>query len=127
MATLVSRARFRHPPARLYGLYLDQAEHAKATKAQAKVQGRVGGSFSAWDGYCRGKILHLDPNHRIVQTWRASDWGKADSILILDFLPSPGGCEVRLTQVGVPPAQAAAVKKGWQEYYWRPFRDYLKG
>jgi len=31
-----------------------------------------------------------------------------------------------MTHVNVPDANAASITRGWSEYYWKPFRKYLK-
>lgn len=102
------------PPQRLYRTYLSSKLHGAAIGSTALIVPRVGGRFQAWGGYITGRNLQLVPNRRVVQSWRASDWAAdaADSILILDFEKVPGGTVLHLTQVGVPRALAASLRKG---------------
>jgi hypothetical protein len=63
-----------------------------------------------------------------VQSWRGSNWKKRDldSTLVLVFSRAPGGGRIAMTHVNVPDANAASITRGGSEYYWKPFRKYLK-
>jgi len=92
-------------PAKLYEFLMNSAKHTAATGMPAKISLKVGGKWSAFGGMIRGKNLVLIPNKMIVQTWRSSEWKKADpdSILIVSFdKSSGGGAQVDLVHVGVP-------------------------
>ena len=49
-------------PAEIYEAWLSSEGHAAMTGSPAQVDGKVGGEFSAWDGYIFGKTLELTPN-----------------------------------------------------------------
>ena len=66
------------PPEAVYHAWLDSAAHTAMTGGAAKIAGRVGGRFTAWDGYISGKTLALTPGARIVQSWRTSEFAAAD-------------------------------------------------
>ena len=70
---------------------MNSAKHTAATGMPAKISPKVGGKWSAFGGMILGKNLVLIPNRMIVQTWRSSEWKKADpdSILIVTFENSP--------------------------------------
>jgi uncharacterized protein YndB with AHSA1/START domain len=116
------------PPGRLYEMYLDSREHAKIIDAHARIVPKPGGRFSAWGGEISGTILQLVPGRLIVQSWRASDWNKADpdSTLILSFHRDRRGGRIELTHVNVPPRHLAGVRRGWRAFYWRPWRALLQ-
>ena len=117
-------------PTVLYELFMDSDKHSAATGAPAKISRRIGGKWSAFGGMICGKNLALLPNQMIVQTWRSTDWKKADpdSILVAQFEKSAsGGATVYLTHVGVPEHDHEGVTQGWIKYYWDPWRKYLKG
>jgi activator of HSP90 ATPase len=115
-------------PAKLYALFTDSAKHTAATGMPAKISRRVGGKWSAFGGMILGKNLVLIPNRMIVQTWRSSEWKKADpdSILVVTFEKSAsGGAQVDLAHVGVPEYDLDGVTKGWVKFYWEPWKEYL--
>ena len=58
----------------VYAAWLSSQGHTDMTGSPAQVDGRVGGKFSAWDGYIMGTTLELTPNQRIVQAWRTSEF-----------------------------------------------------
>ena len=119
---------FDATPAKLYDLFMDSAKHTAATGMPAKVSRKVGGKWSAFSGMILGKNLVLIPNRMIVQTWRSSEWKKADpdSILVVSFEKfASGGVQVHLTHVGVPEYDHQGVTDGWVKYYWEPWKAYL--
>ena len=107
---------------------MNSAKHTAATGMPAKISPKVGGKWSAFGGMILGKNLVLIPNRMIVQTWRSSEWKKADpdSILVVTFEKSAsGGAQVDLAHVSVPEYDREGVKKGWVKFYWEPWKAYL--
>lgn len=116
------------PPADVFRMYLDREAHAAITGGPVTVTPREETDFSAFDGAVSGRILHLVPGHRIVQTWRSNAFRKsdADSILILTLLPrGRRHTLLDLQQLNVPQGDYAAVCRGWELYYFLPWRAYL--
>ena len=116
-------------PAAVFDMYLDARSHAAITGAPAIVAARAGAEFAAFDKALRGRILHLVPRRLIVQTWRASQWKSSDldSTLILTLHPlGRAKTRIELVQVNVPDHDFAGVSQGWELYYWKPWREYLK-
>ena len=73
-----------HAPAKaIYDAWLNGPEHSAMTGSKATASRLVGGSFTAWDGYIRGKNLLLLENKKIVQSWRSSEFPEeaSDSVL----------------------------------------------
>ncbi len=115
-------------PAKLYEFFMNSAKHTATTGMPAKINPKVGGKWSAFSGMILGKNLVLIPNRMIVQTWRSSEWKKADpdSILVVSFEKSAsGGAQVELAHVGVPEYDHEGVTKGWVKFYWEPWKQYL--
>src|SRR5437870_2591355 len=50
------------------------SEHTAFTGAKATIEALVGGKHSAWDGYIVGENLALEPNRRILQSWRSKEF-----------------------------------------------------
>ena len=116
------------PPARLYAMYLNRAEHAAFTGAPVKIAARAGAHFEAFGGALTGTILQVVPNRLIVQSWRSTGFARRDldSTLVLSFWPAPGGGRIELTHVNVADTDFAGVSEGWSKYYWIPWRAYLE-
>ena len=78
--------------------------------------------------FLKGKTLLAKKNQMFVQTWRAKEWGKEklDSILTFVFRPIESGTELEMIHANVPDDDAESVKKGWNDYYWKPWQDYIK-
>lgn len=124
--TIQQSVRFRTSPQDLYELYIDSKKHSRSTGAPARINGKVGGKFTAFGGQLEGKILFLARGKQIVQVWRASHWKKDDwSILVLNFSKVAGGAQVDLVHIGVPPYDQKGVRQGWPKYYWRPWKKFL--
>lgn len=116
-------------PAELYKLFMNSASHTAATGSPAKISRKVGGKWSAFEGMIFGKNLALVPNRMIVQSWRSSAWKAEypDSILVVQFKKSAsGGAAVELAHVGVPKYDHRGVTQGWVEYYWKPWKEYIR-
>jgi activator of HSP90 ATPase len=128
MKAIQQSVEFRATPERLFEIYLDSKEHSEATGAPARLSRKPGGKFTAWGGQLAGKNLLIIPKRMIVQAWRATHWKSSDpdSILILTFSKSAGGGRVDLVHANVPEHDHKGVTRGWPEYYWQPWKEYLK-
>src|SRR5437868_309021 len=109
-------------PERVYQAWMDGEQHGWMTGAEAEVDPRVGGAFSAWGGYITGTTLELEPFHRIVQTWRSSDFqaGDPESKIEVVLDPAPGGTMLTLNHSNIPDGQGANYQHGWVESYFEP-------
>jgi uncharacterized protein YndB with AHSA1/START domain len=114
-------------PERVFRAWVSTEGHAAMTGSPAKVQPRVGGTFSAWDGYITGKTLALRPYSRIVQSWRTSEFSASDPDSQIEVViePAEGGALLTLTHTGVPEGQAESYESGWEESYFAPMREYF--
>jgi activator of HSP90 ATPase len=126
---IVQSVRFKASPEELFAIFTDSKKHSAATGAKASVSSKVGAKWTAFAGMLLGKNLMVVPGKSIVQAWRASHWPESDpdSILILNFSPAPGGGKVEMVHAGVPEHDHKGVTKGWPQYYWVPWKAYLKG
>jgi uncharacterized protein YndB with AHSA1/START domain len=48
-------------PEQVFRAWLSTSGHTAMTDSPAKVEPRVGGKFTAWDGYITGKTIELKP------------------------------------------------------------------
>lgn len=111
-------------PAQLYAAWLDPRRHSEMTGATAEIERGVGGRFTAWDGYIHGTTIELEPERRIVQRWRTSEFpdDAPDSRLEVLFSPEAGGTRVSLAHSGLPPGQGDLYRSGWEEFYFQPMK-----
>jgi activator of HSP90 ATPase len=126
--TIRQRAHFRGvQPVELYDSILNGRKHSAFTGAKATSVARVGGAFTAWDGYITGKHLELEPARRIVQEWKTTQWpaGSPPSRLEWRFQPKRGGTEMTLIHSNVPASQAPSYRQGWIDYYWNPLKKFF--
>lgn len=116
-------------PEKVFRTWLSTKGHAAMTGSPAKVEPRVGGAFSAWDGYITGKTLALKPFSRILQSWRTSEFAKADADSQIEVLLEAvkGGTKLTLTHTNIPEGQADGYESGWEESYFAPMRKYFSG
>ncbi len=110
----------------LYNALMSSREHTDFTGASANIENKVGGKLTAWDDYIEGENLELEPDKRIVQKWRASDWPNGEwSTATFEFKDSDNGCELTFGQTNVPDDMVKDVDQGWKDYYWMPLRKYF--
>lgn len=116
-------------PERVFKAWLSSTGHTAMTGSPAKVTPRVGGSFSAWDGYITGKTVELKPYSRIVQAWRTSEFATKDpdSKIEITLAEAKGGTKLTLKHTNIPEGQAESYESGWDESYFVPMREYFSG
>jgi uncharacterized protein YndB with AHSA1/START domain len=115
------------PPGDIYRAWLDSEAHGQFTGGAASVAPGVGGQFTAWDGYIRGTTLELEPDKRIVQAWRTTEFpsGSADSRLELHLEKAEEGTRVTLRHTEIPEGQGETYRRGWDEFYIQPMTRYF--
>lgn len=111
----------------IYKAWLHSKGHAAMTGSPAKVDGKVGGKFTAWDGYIFGSTLELTPNQRIVQAWRTSEFpdDASDSRVEILLEEVDAGTKVTLTHSDMPEDQVESYRQGWEDFYFKPMRQYF--
>jgi len=127
MATIKQKEFIRAKPVEIYDAFLNDQKHTAFTGAKATCDRRVGGKFTAWDGYISGKNVKLENGRRIIQEWKTSEWpqGYPPSIIEFTFKQRGEGTEVKMVQSHVPATQASSYKQGWRDYYWAPLKKYF--
>ena len=114
-------------PDEVYDAYVDPKKHSEFTGAKATGKAKVGGKFTAWDGYSFGKFLELVKGKRIVQEWQTTDWpdGLPPSKLEITLEADPKGTELTMVHCDIPADQEEELADGWMEYYWNPLKEYF--
>jgi activator of HSP90 ATPase len=113
-------------PMAVYDAWMSADGHAAMTGAGAEVDPRVGGEFSAWDGYISGRTLVLEPGRRIVQSWRSSEFDDGDDDSQIEVLLEevPEGTRIALRHSNIPDGQSG-YEQGWRDNYFDPMREYF--
>ena len=110
----------------IYKAWLSTQGHTLMTGSPAKVDGRIGGAFTAWDGYIWGTFLELEENKRIVQAWRTGEFSEEheDSHVEIILEETNGKTKLTLIHTKVPEGQDGYVK-GWEDFYFKPMKEYF--
>lgn len=114
-------------PETVFKAWLDGKSHRNFTGGDAVIDARQGGNFSAWGGYITGIILKIEPYHRVVQSWRTTDFHAMDpsSTLELTFEKENEGTLLTLHHSDIPKGQGEKYKTGWEESYLIPMLGYF--
>jgi activator of HSP90 ATPase len=114
-------------PEVIYDAWISGKEHGAMTGSAATVVAKVGGKYTAWDGYISGKTLELEPGKRIVQSWRSTDFAAdaPDSRLEVVLSTAKGGTKVTLKHSDLPAGSSAEYRKGWIDFYFTPMKKYF--
>ena len=115
-------------PIEVYEAFVDAKKHSAFTGSKARGKPKVGEEFTAWDGYISGKFLELVEGKKIVQEWITTDWpqGYPPSRFELVLKEVKGGTEISMAHSDVPAEQVEDTKEGWNEFYWKPLREYFE-
>ena len=114
-------------PKQLYEAWIDSQAHSLFTGSPAEIDARVGGEYSAWEGYIFGKTLALQPDHLIRQSWRTTEFPEKapDSYLEVLIEPTQNGSRLTLRHTEIPDGQKQMYAEGWQDYYFTPMQVYF--
>ncbi|MEB8329134.1 SRPBCC domain-containing protein [Flavobacteriaceae bacterium KMM 6897] len=114
------------PAKDIYNAWLSSEGHTAMTGGEATASTKVGGAFTAWDGYLNGKNLLLEENKRIVQSWRSSQFEEheEDSQIEVVLKEQAGRTELTLIHSKVPESGEHYIK-GWDEHYFQPMKKYF--
>jgi uncharacterized protein YndB with AHSA1/START domain len=114
-------------PRQVYDAWLNGDDHSAFTGGEAIVDPKLGGKFTAWDGYIEGTNLELEPHKRIVQAWRTTDFpeGASDSRLEVLLTEAGGGTLLTLVHTDIPDGQGPNYEQGWVDYYFESMQEFF--
>lgn len=123
MRTIETSITFSVPAKILYNAFLDSRDLSKMILSPAEISPVVGGEFKLFNGGVTGSIVKLEPESRILEKWRFSQWSEGVfSDLELSFT-SIGAQKTRLhvKQTNIPEKDAhgnleqdSLVLNGWK-------------
>src|SRR5262245_43938174 len=125
--TIKQRTLIPAPPKKVYEAIANARLQAEVTGAKTTGAARVGGRFTAWDGYITGVHRTLTLGRRIVQDWQTAEWpaDAGPSRLELTFKAVKSGTELQMIHSNVPAEQAESYRQGWIDHYWTPLQNYF--
>jgi activator of HSP90 ATPase len=92
----------------------------------AEISREAGGAFTLFGGHISGRHIELIPNERIVQAWRAGDWGIGIYSIARFVLAKDGaGTRIVFDHTGFPVGKAEHLAAGWKGNYWEPLEKFL--
>ena len=113
-------------PVQVYEAFVDEKKHADFTGAKATCDPKVGGDFTAWDGYIFGKNMVLEKGKKLVQEWMTTEWPDyPPSVVEFSFTEKDNGTEVTMVHSKVPSEQSESYRQGWIDFYWEPLKQYF--
>ena len=114
-------------PREVFDSWLSSKGHSAMTQSPARASARVGGAFTAWDGYITGKNLELEPGKRIVQSWRTTEFpaDAPDSRVEIRLEPATTGTRLILKHTLIPAGQGGGYRQGWRDYYFVPMKRFF--
>lgn len=104
----------------IYETFLDPGRVQAWTRAGVQVSRNLGSDFSLFDGNVTGKILNLEYDKQIVQSWRLKSWPEGHySTVTLTLSQNSDSTSVHMKQEGVPVGELESVRQNWKNYYWQ--------
>src|SRR3989337_4514417 len=128
MTTIPQKVIIPASPEDVYAAFIDAKKHSAFTGSKATCDPKVGGEFTAWNGYISGRNLELEKGKRIVQEWITTEWpdGYPPSRLEFTFCKVSGGTELTMVHSNIPADQADEYRQGWIDNYWDPLKAYFE-
>lgn len=126
--TIKQKAIIPAMPDEVYDAFMDADKHSAFTGSKATCDPKVGGKFTAWDGYISGRNLELEKGKKIVQEWKTTEWPSdyPPSRLELTFKEVKKGTEISMVHSSVPTEQASEIEQGWIDFYWELLKEYFR-
>lgn len=110
---------FLTSPEELYRVLTTQELVQGFTHAPATLTADKGGKFQLLGGNVSGEFTELEPEKRIVMSWRFKSWPAGHHATISLSLSDKGGeTEVQMEARGVPQSEEQHTKDGWKRYYF---------
>lgn len=94
--------------------------------APAVMSEMPGSEFVLWGGDVHGRILEVEPGHRLVQEWYGGDWDQPSVATFTLFDVDGGGTFLELAHTNVPDDEADDFETGWDDYYLGPMKRLLE-
>jgi len=125
--TIRQTVTFKATPHEVYETLMDSKKHSQLTGSKAQISREMGGKFSIYEGDIEGVNLELVPDHKVIQSWRYSDWPEGHySQATFTLEEIKGTTRLTFTQTEVPEEHYEDIAQGWYDYYWTPMKEMLE-
>ncbi len=91
----------------------------------ARMDGKVGTSFTLWGGDIYGKNINVINGKELKQEWFSGKW-KNPSKVTLTLKEKNGRTEISLLHEDVPNEETKDIDQGWKNYYLGPIKKLLE-
>ncbi|KAG5458387.1 MAG: activator of Hsp90 ATPase [Olpidium bornovanus] len=117
--TLTDTVELVAPAHEVYEVFLDPERVRAWTRAGVQISRDLGSAFSLFDGNVTGRILNLEYDKMVVQSWRLKSWPEGHySTVTLTITQNSDSTTVHVKQEGIPVGELESVKQNWKQYYW---------
>lgn len=127
--TIEQIVHFDASPSLIYQLLMNAEKHSGFSEAEVNMSQEINGKFDTYDQYCHGYNIELIEGKKIVQAWHFDEDGWPENHFSLcTFIfenGENGGTKLSFTQTEIPAHKVAALESGWQDFYWKPMKEYL--
>ncbi|KAI8374283.1 activator of Hsp90 ATPase [Radiomyces spectabilis] len=122
--TLQETIEFQTSAHELFETLLDPQRASVWTRGPAQVSKQVGSKFQFFNGNVSGEILEVEPDKKIVQSWRLASWPAGHySTVTMTFNQGNDNVELTVKQTGVPIGEEELTQRNWAGYYWRAIKQ----
>eukprot|EP00668_Euglena_longa_P013930 GGOE01017882.1.p1 GENE.GGOE01017882.1~~GGOE01017882.1.p1 ORF type:complete len:313 (+),score=67.57 GGOE01017882.1:27-941(+) len=113
---------WRAPASLLWEALTHPGRVSAFTRCNAQWPVAPGANFTLLNGSVRGTFMEVEPTHRLVMSWRCSEWAKGHvSQVSLTLHPEgPARTLLALVHSGVPAARLEQVQHSWRDVFWDP-------
>ena len=122
----VLKKQFAATAKHVYDAWLSSDGHTKMTGGTAVITDKTGEVFTAWNGYIEGRNIELEPNKRILQSWRTSQFEEHEEDSQIEVLLDEvdGKTTLTLTHTNLSD-NGEHYKLGWENHYFEPMTKYF--
>ena len=104
-------------PNQVWQALTDQAIIEEWSGAETEFVPEPEAEYSLWDGSICGVIVSVEPNKKLVQTWKPDNWTIENSVVSFTLMPDGDGTRVELLHENVEDFDFDGTEEGWDLYY----------
>ena len=127
--TIKQAISFNTTPIKVYEMIMNAEKHSAFTQSKVEMSPEVKGDFCVFDGYCHGYNIELIEGEKIVQAWHFEEDGWPEdhySICTFHIDLENNKTKLYFEQSGIPEHKAKSLFDGWEKYYWKPMKEFIK-
>ncbi len=114
------------PLAKVWEALTDTSVAEQWEAGPAKVDAKVGGEFSYWDGDIHGIFTKLVSKKLIEQDWYEHDYPERHHKVTFTLSEKENETTIQLLQTDVGDDEFESMLDGWKDYYFDPIKKLLE-